>query len=179
MSGLLIATLAGLLIQAAPHPSTQTPYEAPAIRPVEPELDLASLADDGAPPRRGPLTGPVVVDAYAGAYEAAPTGTQAAYARAILSTQLRADQTAGPLNGFWRVRDESGATLFDLVLIDPGAGPVEGGWRNPRDHGGAVFENDVLTLEGLGAIRLERDGDGWRGRLSHDGEAEMVRLSRD
>ena len=42
MSGLIVLAFAGLLMQeAAPHPSTQAPYQAPVIRPFEPGRDFA------------------------------------------------------------------------------------------------------------------------------------------
>jgi len=83
MSGILIAALAGLLTpQAAPHPSTLTPYTAPAIRPFEPGSDFGrevAQGDEADAPHRPPLTTPVTVDAYDGSYEVKPTDLETAY----------------------------------------------------------------------------------------------------
>lgn len=182
MSGILILALAGLAApQSAPHPSALAPYEAPAIRPFEPGSDFGreiAEGDGGTPPHRRPLTAPVTVDAYAGSYEFTPTDIEAAYEQGVASAEIRTDQTAGPLDGVWSVRDGSGAVLFELVLIDSGSGPAEGGWRGGPRSGGAVADDGILTLEGAGSIVLERGGDGWRGRLTQDGRTRPVTLSR-
>lgn len=182
MSGLLFAALAGLLTpQSAPHPSALAPYAAPAIRPFEPGTDFGrelAEGDDGAAPHRRPLTEPVTVDAYAGSYEFSPTDLEAAYEQGVASAEIRTDQTAGPLDGVWTVRDAAGRALFELALMDSGGGTVEGGWRSGSRGGGAAAEGDVLTLEGAGSIVLERAGGGWRGRLSQDGRTRPVTLSR-
>lgn len=180
---MLIAALAALLTpQAAPHPSALEPYSAPAIRPFEPGSDFGrEVAEgDGADlSHRPPLTAPVTVDAYAGAYEVAPTDAKIAYDQGVTSAEIRADQTAGPLNGVWRIRDEDGRTLYDIVLMDHGAGPIEGGWRNRRGRGGAVSDGRTLTLEdGGGVVTLERSQAGWRGSLTVDGRTRPVTISR-
>ncbi|MBW8305103.1 MAG: hypothetical protein K0M78_14515 [Brevundimonas sp.] len=183
MSGLWIATLAGLLTpQAAPHPSTLEPYSAPAIRPFEPGSDFGreiAEGDAAGVAHRRPLAAPVTVDAYSGSYEASPTDIEVAYEQGVTSAELRADQAAGPLDGFWRVRDDEGRTLYDLVLMDPGVGSIEGGWRNGRDMGGAVSDGRTLALEGGGGlIALERAETGWRGRLTVDGRTRPVTITR-
>lgn len=184
MSGLLIAALAALTTpQVAPGSSSMQPYAAPVIRPFEPGPDFGleiAEGDAGAPPRRRRLTAPVTVDAYTGSYEATPTDIEIAYEQGVASAELRADQTAGPLDGLWRISDAEGRTLYEVLLMDPGVGPVEGGWRNGRDGGGAVSDGRTLTLEddGGGVIVLERAGDGWRGRLTLDGRARPVTLTR-
>lgn len=184
MSGILIAALAGLMTpQAAPHPSTLTPYTAPAIRPFEPGSDFgreAAQGDEAGAVHRLPLTAPVTVDAYAGSYEATPTDLETAYEQGVASAEIRADQMAGPLDGAWRIRDAAGRTLYDLVLMDAGFGPVEGGWRGPGrpGSGGAVSDGRTLTLEGGGVITLERAGAGWNGHLTEGGQTRPVTLSR-
>ncbi len=183
MSGILIATLAALLTpQTAPHPSSLEPYSAPAIRPFEPGSDFGreiAEGDAAATAHRRPLTAPVTVEAYDRSYEASPTDLEIAYDQGVASAELRTDQTAGPLDGFWRIEDAEGRALYDLVLMDRGVGPVEGGWRNGRDMGGAVSDGQTLTLEGGGGvIVLERAGPGWRGQLSLDGRTRPVTLSR-
>lgn len=182
MSGFLIAALAGLLTpQAAPHPSTLESYTAPVIRPFEPGSDLGrevAQGDSPAAPHRPALTAPVTVDAYRGAYEFAPTDVEIAYDQGVASAERRADQTAGPLDGSWRVTDADGRLLYDLVLMDSGEGPVEGGWRNRDGAGGVVSDGRTLTLEGGGAVELERAGTGWRGRLTVNGQSRAVTLNR-
>ncbi|HZW15725.1 MAG TPA: hypothetical protein VFF66_05665 [Brevundimonas sp.] len=181
MSGIILAAIAGLLTpQAAPHPSTQALYTAPAIRPFEPGPDFGLEIAEGdveSAPHRAPLTAPVTVDAYDGAYEVTPTDAQAAYEQGVDSAEIRADQTAGPMDGGWRLVDADGRTLYDLVLMDSGSGAAEGGWRNARDSGAAVFDGGTLTLEGAGEVTLERSRNGWSGRLTVGGEARPVTLT--
>lgn len=182
MSGLLIVVLAGLTApQAAPSPSTLEPYAAPVIRPFEPGPDFGAEIAEGdaaSAPRRRRLTAPVTVDAYRGSYEATPTDIEIAYEQGVTSAELRADQTAGPLDGLWRIRDGEGRTLYEVLLMDPGVGPVEGGWRSGREGGGAVSDGRTLTLEGGGVIALERVGEGWRGRLTLEGRTRPVTITR-
>ena len=182
MSGIILAAVAGLLAQQAPpHPSTQTLYTAPAIRPFEPGSDFGreiAEGDVGPAPHRAPLTAPVTVDAYDGAYEVTPTDAEAAYEQGVASAEIRADQTAGPMDGAWRVVDAEGRTLYELVLMDSGSGTVEGGWRDARDSGAAVVEGRTLMLEGVGGITLERGRSGWTGRLTMGGQTRPVTLTR-
>ena len=184
MPGILIAALAGLLTpQAAPHPSTLTPYTAPAIRPFEPGSDFGrevAEGDEADAPHRPPLTAPVTVDAYDGSYEVTPTDVEIAYEQGVASAEMRADQMAGPLDGAWRIVDGAGRALYDLVLMDSGFGPVEGGWRGAQGggSGAAVSDGRTLTLEGGGVVTLERAGAGWSGRLTEGGQTRPVTLSR-
>lgn len=181
MPGLFPVALAALLLpQTAPHPSTTTPYEAPAVRPFEPPpgFGQGSAEGDGADAlRRSVLEAPVSVDAYVRSYETGPAESEIAYDQGVASAELRADQTAGPMDGYWRVLDRDGEALFDLVLRDEG-GVVEGGWRNRRGAGAAVLENGELRLEGLGVLRLQRSGAGWRGVLRGGAGDGRVTLSR-
>ena len=184
MSGIILAALAGLLTQqAAPHPSTQQLYEAPAIRPFEPEDDFGSefaQGDESAEPHRQPLT-PVTVDAYNRSYEVSPSELEIAYQQGVASAEIRTEQTAGPLDGLWRVRDAAGQALYEIVLADPGVGPAEGGWRalgGPGETGVATADGQSLRLEGDGVIALERSGTSWRGRLTRDGRTVAVTLTR-
>jgi hypothetical protein len=182
MSGLLIAALAGLLTpQAAPHPSSQDLYVAPAIRPFEPGSDFGrEVAEGDAAPaaHRAPLAASVTVDAYARSYEYAPTDAEAAYEQGVASAELRTDQAAGPLDGIWLLVDADGRVICRLMLSDLGGGRVEGGWRGEPNFGGALAEGGVLTLEGLGAVTLEPAAAGWRGRLSAAGQSRAVSLRR-
>lgn len=182
MSGFIAVAFAGLLVQqAAPHPSTQTPYQAPAIRPFEPPSDFGrevaqgDAADDL---HRRPLEAPVPVGAYDRSYEFTPSDAETAYDQGVASAEIRADQAGGPLDGRWRMVDAAGRTLCDLVLSDPGPGPVEGGWRGESSAGGATSDGTTLTLDGLGAMTLERTASGWRGALTAGGRIHPVVLSR-
>ncbi len=181
MPGLWIVLAGVLAQQAAPHPSTLTPYTAPAIRPFEPGSDFGREVAEGdlaGAPHRPPLNAPVTVDAYRGSYEVTPTDAETAYEQGVASAEIRADQTAGPLDGIWRIRDAAGGTLFDVVLMDAGFGPVEGGWRGQGGSGAALSDGRSLTLEGGGVITLERVGPGWSGQLTRGGQTRTVTLSR-
>lgn len=182
MSGLIVFAFAGLLMQeTAPHPSSQAAYVAPVIRPFEPGRDFGrepAQGDADGELYRRPLEAPVVVEAYVRSYEYTPSDVEAAYEQGVASAEIRADQAAGRMDGVWRIVDAAGRTLYDLVLNDPGVGPVEGGWRGGEDWGAATSDGATLTLEGSGAMTLERNGTGWRGMLTIDGETRPVSLIR-
>ncbi|KQW86356.1 hypothetical protein [Brevundimonas sp. Root1279] len=182
MSGYIVAILAGVLVQqAAPHPSTLETYSAPAIRPFEPASDFGQevAQGDAAPnPNREPLAEPVRVDAYARSYEYAPTDAETAYDQGVASAEVRTDQTAGPLDGAWRIADGEGRTLYEVVLLDAGGAIAEGGWRRTSAEGGATASAGTLTLEGVGTITLTPSGKGWTGRLTADGRTTAVTLTR-
>lgn len=182
MSGLIVIAVAGLLIQeTAPHPSTRDAYQAPAIRPFEPGGDFArerAQGDAEAERHRRPLETPVSVEAYVRSYEYTPDDVEAAYEQGVTSAELRADQGAGPLDGVWRIVDGNGRTRYELVLIDPGVGPAEGAWRHETGRGAATSDGSTLTLEGAGALTLERAGNGWRGVMTVDNQTVAVRLMR-
>lgn len=181
MSGLLPVLVAALISpQAAPHPSTAAPYEAPAVRPFEPPPGFGeepAQGDRGGVASRPPLEAPVSVDAYVRSYETSPADAEVAYDQGVASAELRADQSAGPLDGYWRAVDGEGEVLFDLVLSDAG-GVVEGGWRGRRGGGAAVGDSGELRLDGLGSLRLQRSGHGWRGVLRAGAAERRVTLSR-
>lgn len=182
MSGFIVVALAGLLSpqDAQPHPSTQASYQAPVIRPFEPPSDFGrerAQGDEGGDAHRRPLDAPVAVDAYVRSYEFSPGDSETAYDQGVDSAEIRADQTAGPLDGRWRMTDEQGHTICDLVLSDAGD-PVEGGWRTVDGSGVATVENGVLTLVGLGTLQLQADGGGWRGTLTGNGRSRPATLSR-
>ncbi len=182
MSGLIVFAFAGLLIQeTAPHPSTLEAYRAPVIRPFEPGRNFAraqAQGDADGDLYRRPLERPVVVEAYVRSYEYSPGDVETAYEQGVASAEIRADQGAGRLDGAWRIVDAAGGTLYDLVLNDPGVGPVEGGWRGQAGWGAATSDGATLTLEGSGAMTLERTGNGWRGVLTIDGQTRPASLIR-
>lgn len=183
MSGLAALVLAGLALQPQdlPHPSTQDLYRPPVIRPFEPGPGFGreeAEGDSASEAERRPLTAPIIVEDYVRNYETPPTDTEAAYEQGVTSAEIRADQTAGPLDGLWRLTDSEGDTLCDVVLSDPGHGPVEGGWRNAGASGAAVHAGHVLTLDHLGRITLTRSRDGWTGVMTTGGRERRVRLSR-
>jgi len=174
---LLVAFAALLVQQAAPHPSTLEPYRAPAIRPFEPTSDFGretAQGDEAEALHRGALEAPVAVDDYKGSYEFTPTYVEIAYEQGVAAAEIRTDQTAGPLDGRWLVRDAEGGTLFVLALTDADGAAVEGGWRHAGRSGAATADAGTLTLEGAGSIRLERTPQGWRGSMS----GRPVTLSR-
>lgn len=181
MSGFIVAAFAGLLAQqAAPHPSTLRAYEAPAIRPFEPPSDFGrepSQGDGETEAHRRSIAAPVTVDAYVRSYEFSPSDTESAYDQGVASAEIRVDQTAGPLDGRWRVVDARGQALFGLVLNDRG-GLVEGGWRGAGGAGAAMADGLTLTLDGAGVIRLEPAGAGWRGVLTAGGRERVVTIIR-
>lgn len=181
MSGIIAATLASLLLQqATPHPSTLEQYQAPTVRPFEPSSNFGrEVAEgDGAPgASRSALAAPVKVEAYARSYEFEPTDAETAYEQGVASAEVRTDQTAGPMDGVWRITDSQGRVLYDVMLVDGGFGPAEGGWRGGPDAGGATALGGVLTLEGVGVVTLEQPGPG-RGRLTRDGRDLVVMVSR-
>lgn len=182
MSGFIVLALAGLLMQdAAPHPSTQAAYQAPVIRPFEPGRNFGrepAQGDADGELYRRPLEAPVVVEAYVRSYEYTPSDVEAAYEQGVASAEIRADQAAGGLDGVWRLVDATGRTLYDLVLSDSGVGPIEGGWRGPAGWGPATSDGTTLTLEGVGAMTLQRTGNSWRGQLTVDGRAGASSLIR-
>jgi len=182
MSGFIAVAFAGLLMQqAAPHPSTQTLYQAPAIRPFEPPSDFGretAQGDAEGDVHRRPLEAPVAVGTYVRSYEFTPTDGEIAYEQGVASAEIRADQTAGPLDGRWRVADEQGRVLFGLVMSDPATGLTEGGWRNAAGSGAATLSEQTLTLGGLGVMTLEPAAGGWRGTLTADGRPRPVTLTR-
>ena len=182
MSGLIVFAFAGLLMQEpAPHPSTQGAYRAPVIRPFEPGRNFGreqAQGDADEEPYRRPLEAPVVVEAYVRSYEYTPGVAETSYEQGVASAEIRADQAAGRLDGVWRIVDATGRTIYDLVLSDPGVGPVEGGWRGREDWGAATSDGTTLTLEGSGAMTLERAGNGWRGVLTIDGQTRPASLIR-
>jgi hypothetical protein len=182
MSGFIVLAFAGALLQqASPHPSTLTQYSAPAIRPFEPTSDFGRERPQGdaeTETHRRPLEAPVSVEAYVRSYEYSPGDTEAAYDQGVASAEIRVDQSAGAMDGRWRVSDDQGRVLFSLVLDDDGRGPVEGGWRGAAGAGPATVEGRTVTLDGLGALALEPAGRDWRGTLSEGGRTRTVTVSR-
>lgn len=182
MSGFIVAAFAGLLMQqqAEPHPSTLSLYQAPAIRPFEPPSDFgreAAQGDGAGDLHRRTLEAPVSVDRYVRSYEFTPSDNEAAYDQGVASAEIRVDQTAGPLDGAWRVTDERGHVLFNMVISDRGA-LVEGGWRGTEGSGVATASGRNVTLEGLGVLALEAEGAAWRGTLTGSGRPKTVTVSR-
>ena len=182
MSGFIVAAFAGLLMQqqAEPHPSTLSLYQAPAIRPFEPPSDFgreAAQGDGDAGVHRRPMEAPVSVERYARSYEFTPTDTETAYDQGVASAEIRVDQTAGPLDGAWRVTDDRGHVLFDMVISDRGT-LVEGGWRGGEGSGVVTADGRTVTLDGLGVLALEAEGAAWRGTLTGSGRPKTVTVSR-
>ena len=185
MSGIIVVALAALLVQEAPHPSSAQLYQPPTIRPFEATATAGPPSAEGdaeAETHRAPLSAPVEVDAYVRSYEFSPTDADRAYDDGVASAEQRADQSAGPLDGRWRLVDGAGRILFDIALRDDGGnGVVEGAFR-PHDEGqaGVVVAGDAPQAWRLGDAVLTLDtvaGDR-RGTLTRNGRSTPVRLVR-
>lgn len=156
---LLLAVQDPAAPQTAPEPPAPTfhePYQAPAIRPFEPDWDFSVQGEgDAAAEDRATPAAPVSVDLYTGGYERPPTATEQAYEQGVISAEARRDALAGPLDGMWRVSEAEGRALLQVLLTDPVAGgPVVGAWRD-LDGVGATPE--------LGAfVSIERRDGGLR-----------------
>lgn len=178
------------------YSATAELYEAPPVRPFEPRPGFAGGEAEGDAPNgamRRPLTGPVVVEAYRGAYEASPSDTEVAYDQGVTQAELSMDVRMGPLDGRWRVTASDGTDLLHLVMSDRGGSrPVEGGWFRPAAAGsaselgplgavtraGSTVVIPVPDSDGRLELRLQPAGDGWTGVLSGDGPDRTVRMSR-
>ncbi len=186
MPGFIVVAFAGLLMQQAqPHPSSLLPYQPPTIRPFEASSTLGqepAQGDAESEARRRPLETPVEVDHYARSYEFSPTDADAAYDQGVTAAELRADQSAGPLDGRWRLTDADGRPLFDLALRDDGAGaPAEGAYRAPgAGEAGLIIAGGTPGVWTLGeaTLSLTQGPDGWRGTLTGRGRTTAVRLVR-
>jgi len=164
-------------------------YVPPVVRPFEPPSDFGRVIEEGdgrGDPRRRQIERPVVVEAYSGSYEYAPSTAEQAYNQGVAQAEQTMDDRMGPLDGLWRIRDASGAVLLSLVLTDAGdAAPLEGAWR--KDIGGSALgtveqvsrsESDI-TLGWAGAsLRLRRSSDAWVGELIENGRTQGVSLTR-
>lgn len=186
MSGFIVVAFAGLLMQQAdPHPSTLQLYQPPAIRPFEAPSSFGQeepQGDAATDTHRRPLEAPVEVGAYVKSYEYSPSDAEVAYDQGIASAEIRADQSAGPLDGRWRLTDANGRLLFDMALRDNGDGStVEGAYRDERAaEAGLAMAGDAPGTWRLGeaVLTLERGADGWRGSLTSNGRSTPVRLVR-
>ena len=161
----MLALAFALIVQDPAAAAAQDLYQAPAIRPFEPDWDFSAgvtlPTSEGEGDR---AAAPVPVDRYAADYERAPTATERAYVRGVESAEARSDALMGPLDGLWRVRDADGRILLEVLLTDPGgAGPVVGAWRD-LDGVGAVPELGVFTV-------VARRGAGLQALFRKDGAA--------
>jgi hypothetical protein len=132
-------------------------------------LAAGAAADDPeAPPPQAPV--PAQTSVVGGPDQGASVA--AAYAAA--------EALQGPLDGLWRLEDQTGRTLFILSLADPGGAPaplaehpdapeVEGAWRDPGRTG---------SPDGSGLIESVRLGAGRvRIRMGPSAEAETLSLT--
>lgn len=158
----MLALAFALIVQDPAAASAQDLYQAPAIRPFEPDWDF-SAGITLAPPEEGDRAAAAVpVDRYASDYERAPTATERAYVRGVESAEARRDALMGPLDGLWRVRDADGRILLEVLITDPGGnGPVVGAWRD-LDGVGAMPELGVLAV-------VARRGAGLQALFRKDG----------
>jgi hypothetical protein len=184
--------LAVLLPGQDPAPAAATDlYQPPRIRPFEPAPDFAAPAGaQAAPAAAAPraLDRTVVVEAYAGDYEAADSPIEQAYAQGVAAAERTVDSGMGPLDGLWRVVDRDGRIRLLLSIVDPGGdAPLQGGWLIPgappaTDDGvltGEVQRPDAARLvTGAGTLRLTLRGGVWRGQLTGEDGATAVSLRR-
>ncbi len=183
MSGTIAIALASLLLQqAAPHPSTLRDYQPPAVRPYEPASDFGrerpAEGDNTGERYRAPIEKPVAVGAYERTYEFSPRASEEVYDLAVSAAEGRADRSAGPMDGAWRVIDARGRPVLDLLLSDRD-GLVEGGWRGVgpgSGHGWASMAGQTLTLDGGSVLTL--DAGAARGVLTRGGRSVPVTLNR-
>jgi hypothetical protein len=164
-------------------------YVAPSVRPFEPPSSFgrASAEGDGDGGRlRRPLVTPVVVEAYRGSYEYAPSGAETAYDAGVANAERAMDARMGPLDGLWRLQEVDGHVLMTLSLSDPGeTRPVEGAFRTadaaaeigPLSSAGRTAEALILELDG-GRLSLGTSDEGWTGVLSRGGQERAVTLVR-
>lgn len=158
----LLALALALIVQEPAAAPAQDLYQAPAIRPFEPDWDFSAGVTLPTPDERDPGIAAVSVDRYTADYERAPTATERAYVRGVESAEARRDALMGPLDGLWRVRDADGRILLEVLLTDPGAdGPIVGAWRD-LDGVGAVPELGVFAL-------VARRGGGLQALFRKDG----------
>ena len=57
----------------------------------------------------------MAVEAYVRSYEFTPSDIETVYEQGVASAEIRADQSAGPLDGGWRLVDAAGRPLYDLM----------------------------------------------------------------
>lgn len=123
----------------------------------------------------------------------------------VEATFQAAEGRRGALDGRWRLRDQNGTPLFDLLLDDPGAASaarstdpdhpaIEGAWRDLR-HGGGTGDAGLLdsvrrdgerltiifVQPGAGAANLTLHpiaGGGWAGEMTQVGSKWLVFLDR-
>lgn len=164
-------------------------YVAPPVRPFEPPSGFgrgSAEGDGGGDRLRQPLVTPVVVEAYRGSYEHAPSGVETAYDAGVASAERAMDARMGPLEGLWRLQDADGHVLMTLSLTDPGeTQPVEGAFRTagaaagigPLSSAGRTAEALILDLGG-GRLSLGASGQGWTGVWSRAGQERAVTLVR-
>ena len=113
-----------------------------------------------------------------------------------------AERHQGPLEGSWRLSDNSGVPLFDFQLADPGGAPsprasqpdhpeIEGAWRDLRREGAMVASGFLLSVKrgpmSLEILFVEADPatptrlllrptlyGGWTGELDEAGAPPLV-----
>lgn len=191
-----------LLISAVSAPSvvqertyTAAPpavYAPPVVRPYEPPSSFGRQIAEGdadASVRTRPIEAPVAVEAYRGAYETQPTRGEISYDRGVEAARAAQNARMGPLDGSWRVQDDHGQAILDIVLSDAGGSrPVEGAWNViGSDRIGVIdavtSQGDARTItasiDGSGAVlRLSPTANGWTGTLTGMGRERSVTVIR-
>lgn len=164
-------------------------YTAPVVRPFEPPSNFGRVTSEGdgdSGMLRRPLVAPVVVEAYRGQYEYAPTGVETAYEAGVANAERSMDALMGPLDGRWRLQATDGRLVMTLALLDQGeARPLEGAFRTadaaaevgPLSATERTSEALVLDLAG-GRLALTASAEGWSGVLIRHGREQAVTLIR-
>jgi hypothetical protein len=185
----VLISLAVSPVQDGAVPYGSPLYTAPVVRPFEPPSNFGRVIEEGdgdAGMLRRPLVAPVVVEAYSGSYEHAPSSAETAYDAGVANAGRSMDARMGPLDGRWRLRDADGRTVLTLSLMDEGeARPLEGAFRTSDDQAevgplGGIERTGttlVLDLDG-GRLSLTASGEGWSGVLTRGGSEQAVTLVR-
>lgn len=193
----LIAFAFLLVVQDPAAAPAEDLYQAPVIRPFEPDWDFSVDPPVIAPDDPGRAAAPVTLDRYDGSYERPPTATEIAYLRGLQAAEARRDSLMGPLDGLWRVREVGGADLLQILLTDPGdGGPIVGAWRDVERAGAtarlgvltvvarrgaglqAIFRTDGSTVDNELEVQLSARGV-LTGALRYEGRTRNVTLVRE
>lgn len=149
-------------------------YRRPVVPPYEPPSDFGRRLAEG--------------DAVGPARSAGGRPDAAAdYLAAVEARRARAQALMGPLDGLWRVTDETGRELLDLSLTDRGPDrPLDGVWLGVTPAGAArtgevellarADDRASLRLDERTRLELVRTAEGWSAGLIEGRRRKAVRL---